>query len=83
MMQEKLKMMSNQMAKQIRDQAEHANEVDIETKTLKMELTRQKDEVKAKLQDLNKLEDANTEIKRARYIEEIDELEAKLRGIER
>lgn len=45
-MQDKLKLLSNSMLKQIRDQAEHANELDIETKKLKMELSRQKDEVK-------------------------------------
>ena len=32
--------MTSTLTKQIRDQAEHANEVDVETKKLKMELER-------------------------------------------
>ena len=52
------------MLKQIRDQAEHANELDVETKKLKMELSRQKDEVKQRLNELNKLEDSNNDYRR-------------------
>lgn len=40
MLGEKLQYMTNSMTKQIRDQAEHANEVEVESKKLKAELDR-------------------------------------------
>lgn len=51
------------MSKQIKDQAEHANEVDVECKKLKMELKRQIDEVSLKQNELKKLDDSNSLIK--------------------
>jgi hypothetical protein len=43
MLQDKLKYMTTTLTKQIKDQAERANEVDVETKKLKQEISRQKD----------------------------------------
>lgn len=40
MLQDKLKYMTTTLIKQIRDQADRANEVDVESKKLKMELVR-------------------------------------------
>ncbi len=57
--------MTSTLTKQIRDQAEHANEVDVETKKLKMELERKKEEVQLKNNELKKLEDLNSETKKA------------------
>lgn len=59
--------MTTSMTKQIRDQAEHANEVEVESKKLKMELDRQKDEVSLKHSELKKLDEANSVIKKQEY----------------
>jgi len=55
------------MTKQIRDQAEHANEVEVESKKLKMELDRQKDEVSLKNSELKKLDEANSIVKKQEF----------------
>lgn len=60
-------MLTTTLAKQVRDQAEHANEVDVECKKLKMELERQRDEELLKRNELAKLDDLNSAIKRQAY----------------
>lgn len=60
MLEEKLKFMTTTLAKQIRDQAEHANEVDVESNKLSMELNRQREEQELKQNELNKLDIINT-----------------------
>jgi len=55
------------LAKQVRDQAEHADEVDVESKKLKLELERQRDEELAKRNELAKLQDLNGAVKRQGY----------------
>ena len=52
MLQDKLKYMTTTLNKQIKEQAERANEIDIETKKLKMEIVKQKDEVAIKSSEL-------------------------------
>jgi len=59
--------MTTSMTKQIRDQAEHANEVEVESKKLKMELDRQKDEVSLKNSELKKLDEANSIVKKQEF----------------
>lgn len=70
--------MTNSMTKQIRDQAEHANEVEVESKKLKAELDRQKDEVQLKQNELKKLDDSNAQVKKQDYDKQIEGLQRKL-----
>lgn len=72
MLGEKLQYMTNSMTKQIRDQAEHANEVEVESKKLKAELDRQKDEVNLKQNELKKLDDSNAQVKKQDYDKQIE-----------
>ena len=74
--------MTNSMTKQIRDQAEHANEVEVESKKLKAELDRQKDEVQLKQNELKKLDDSNAQVKKQDYDKQIEGLQRKLQTIE-
>jgi hypothetical protein len=67
LLEEKHKLLTTTLAKQVRDQAEHANEVDVECKKLKMELERQRDEELRKRNELAKLDDLNSAIKRQAY----------------
>jgi hypothetical protein len=67
LLEEKHKFLTTTLAKQVRDQAEHANEVDVESKKLKIELERQRDEELAKRNDLARLEDSNGAVKRQGY----------------
>lgn len=82
MLQDKLKYMTTTLTKQIKDQAERANEVDVETKKLKQEITRQKEEVALKTNELKKLDDSNAAIKKAGYDRKIEELTRKLNQLE-
>lgn len=72
MLGEKLQYMTNSMTKQIRDQAEHANEVEVESKKLKAELDRQKDEVNLKQNELKKLDDSNAQVKKQDFDKQIE-----------
>lgn len=82
MLQDKLKYMTTTLSKQIRDQGERASEVDVETKKLKQEITRQKEEVALKTTELKKLDDANALVKKAGYDRKIEELSRKLNQLE-
>ena len=82
MLQDKLKYMTTTLTKQIKDQAERANEVDVETKKLKQEIVRQKEEVALKTTELKKLDDSNAAIKKAGYDRKIEELTRKLSKLE-
>ena len=82
MLQDKLKYMTTTLTKQIKDQAERANEVDVETKKLKQEIVRQKEEVALKTSELKKLDDSNSAIKKAGYDRKIEELTRKLSKLE-
>lgn len=82
MLQDKLKYMTTTLTKQIKDQAERANEVDVETKKLKQEISRQKDQVALKTSELKKLDDSNAAIKKAGYDRKIEELTRKLSQLE-
>ena len=77
MLEDKLKFMTTSLAKQIRDQAEHANEVDVESKKLLMELNRQKEEQDLKQSELNKLDSINADFKQQKYDYQINEMERK------
>ena len=59
MLQDKLKFMTSTLNKQIKEQADRANEIDVESKKLKMEIVRQKDECAVKMSELKKLTDSN------------------------
>ena len=74
MLQDKLKYMTTTLNKQIKEQADRANEIDIESKKLKMEVSRQKDEVAIKSGELKKLNDSNDTVKKAGYERKIEEL---------
>jgi hypothetical protein len=74
MLQDKLKYMTTTLNKQIKEQADRANEIDIESKKLKMEVSRQKDEVAIKSGELKKLNDSNDMVKKAGYERKIEEL---------
>ena len=63
LLEEKHKFLTTTLAKQVRDQAEHANEVDVESKKLKLELERQRDEELLKRNELAKLEIKSAELK--------------------
>ena len=82
MLQEKLKYMTSTLNKQIRDQGERANEVDVETKKLKQEIIRQKEEVALKTTELKKLDDANALIEKAGYDRKMEELHRKFNQLE-
>ena len=82
MLQDKLKYMTSTLNKQIRDQGERANEVDVETKKMKQEIIRQKEEVALKIGELKKLDDSNALIKKAGYDRNMEELGRKLSQLE-
>lgn len=83
MLQDKLKYMTSTLNKQISEQAERANEIDIESKKLKMEIARQKDEVAIKSSELKKLNDANEAVKKAGYDRKIEELNRQLYNLDK
>jgi hypothetical protein len=74
MLQDKLKYMTSTLTKQIKEQADRATEIDVESKKLKMEIARQKDEVAIKSSELKKINDNNDAIKKAGYERKIEEL---------
>ena len=83
MLQDKLKYMTTTLNKQIQDQADRANEIDIESKKLKMEISRQKDDVTIKLSELKKLNDNNDAVKKAGYDRKIEELNRQLYNLDK
>lgn len=74
--------MTSTLNKQIRDQGERANEVDVETKKMKQEIIRQKEEVALKIGELKKLDDSNALVKKAGYDRKMEELGRKLNQLE-
>jgi len=64
MLTEKIQYMSSTLNKQIKEQAEHANEVEVETKKQSQELFRQQEDFKLKSGELKKLDDSNANIKK-------------------
>ena len=83
MLQDKLKYMTTTLNKQIKDQADRANEIDIESKKLKMEVSRQKDEVAIKAGEHKKLNDSNDQVKKAGYERKIEELNRQLYNLDK
>jgi chromosome segregation ATPase len=83
MLQDKLKYMTTTLTKQIKEQAERATEIEIESKKLKMEIVRQKDEVAVKQSELKKLQDSNEAIKKAGYDRKMEELNRQLYNLEK
>jgi predicted RNase H-like nuclease (RuvC/YqgF family) len=83
MLQDKLKYMTSTLQKQIKEQGDRANEIDIESKKLKMEIARQKDEVAIKMGELKKINDSNENIKKAGYERKIEELNRQLYNLEK
>lgn len=75
--------MTTTLNKQIQEQADRANEIDVESKKLKMEIVRQKDEVAIKLSELKKLSDSNEATKKAGYDRKIEELNRQLYNLEK
>jgi hypothetical protein len=57
--------------------------VDIESKKLKMEIVRQKDETAIKMNELKKLSDSNETIKKTNYDRKIEELNRQLFNLEK
>jgi hypothetical protein len=57
--------------------------VDIESKKLKMEIVRQKDETGIKMNELKKLSDSNETIKKTNYDRKIEELNRQLYNLEK
>lgn len=83
MLQDKLKYMTSTLNKQIKEQADRANEIDVESKKLKMEISRQKDEVAIKGGELKKLNDSNEGIKKVGYERKIEELNRQLYNLDK
>jgi hypothetical protein len=75
--------MTASLGKQIKEQAEHASEVEVETRKQAQELLRQQQDFKLKESELKKLEDSNAHIKKQKYDQEIEKLSRKLQNIER
>lgn len=75
--------MTTTLNKQIKEQADRANEIDIESKKLKMEISRQKDEVAIKSGELRKLNDSNEGVKKAGYERKIEELNRQLYNLDK
>ena len=75
--------MTSSLNKQIKEQAEHANEVEVQTKKETQELKRQQQELMNKETELKKLDDSNAYIKKQKYEQEIEKLQRKLQNIER
>lgn len=75
--------MTTTLNKQIKEQADRANEIDIESKKLKMEISRQKDEVAIKNGELKKLNDSNEGVKKAGYERKIEELNRQLYNLDK
>jgi hypothetical protein len=75
--------MTTTLNKQIKDQADRANEIDIESKKLKMEVSRQKDEVAIKAGEHKKLNDSNDQVKKAGYERKIEELNRQLYNLDK
>ena len=78
MLQEKVVFMTNSLQKQIKEQEQHAHEIDVESKKQIAELERQREEVKLKEIELKKLDDSNNFIKEKQYEKEIEQLSRKL-----
>ena len=57
--------------------------MDIESKKLKMEIVRQKDETAIKINELKKLSDSNETIKKTNYDRKIEELSRQLHNLEK
>ena len=83
MLTEKIQFITSTLNKQIKEQAESANEVEVETKKQTQELNRQQADFKMKCSELKKLEDSNALIKKQKYDQEIEKLSRKLQNIER
>ena len=64
MLTEKIQFITSTLNKQIKEQAESANEVEVETKKQSQELNRQQTDYKMKCSELKKLEDSNALIKK-------------------
>ena len=64
MLTEKIQFITSTLNKQIKEQAESANEVEVETKKQTQELNRQQADYKMKCSELKKLEDSNALIKK-------------------
>lgn len=67
MLTEKLQFMTSSLNKQIKEQAEHANEVEVQTKKETQELKRQQQELVNKEAELKKLDESNAYIKKQKY----------------
>lgn len=83
MLTEKIQFMTSTLNKQIKEQADRANQIEVETKEQAQELQRQQTEYRHKESELKKLEDSNAKIKQQKYDEEIEKLSRKLQNIER
>ena len=83
MLTEKTQFMTSTLNKQIKEQADRANQIEVETKEQAQELQRQQMEFKHKESELKKLDDANATVKAQKYDEEIEKLSRKLQNIER
>lgn len=55
--------MQSALSKQIKDQADHANEIEIDCKKQEMELQRLREEAILKQEELKKLDDSNARVK--------------------
>ena len=75
--------MTTTLQKQIKEQGDRATEVELESKKLKMEMVRQKDEVAVKLNELKKINDSNETIKKTNYDRKIEELNRQLYNLEK
>lgn len=78
MLTEKMTFMTTALNKQIKEQAESANEIEVKAKKQSQELLRQQQDLRLKEQELKKLEDSNANIKKLKYDQEIEKLQRKL-----
>ena len=78
MLTEKMTFMTTALNKQIKEQAESANEIEVKAKKQSQELLRQQQDLRIKEQDLKKLDDSNGNIKKLKYDQEIEKLQRKL-----
>lgn len=83
MLTEKIQFMTSTLNKQIKEQADRANQIEIDTKEQSQELQRQQLEQRHKESELKKLEDSNNKIKQEKYDQEIEKLSRKLQNMER
>ena len=83
MLQEKIRVLTGDMSRQIREMQEQSNEADVEFKRLSAELQRQTEDFDLKENELEKLDISNQRIKECQYDRKIEALHRELTNVQK